>query len=129
MAKSLMLLYPDGSSKRGGLMPLDGDSSIGETEERKAAALILECKKVMCLQITLRHEDGIRCANLYFDGEGETKGLDANTRIEEMLLKAHDQSKAPLPEIGFKVFGLIVLIPQDTSAPDVPAAMNGSMTA
>lgn len=126
MAKSLLLLYPDGGTKQGGMMPLDGNSSIGRDEERKAAALILKCEKVRCLEIVMRHEDGVRSANLYFDGDGEDKGLEPNTRIEEMLLKAHDQSKAPLPELGVKVFGVVVLIP--TVSPE-PTSTQGSMIA
>lgn len=116
-AKSFLVLYPDGSSKTGRMGRLDAPLMIAGEAELLAATKILDCEAVVCLELTLRRTDGVYVANLYFDRDGESKGLAPSTRVEDMLLNMHDQTKAPLPKLDIRLFGPVVLVPVGTPKP------------
>lgn len=115
--KSFIMLFPDGTNRTGKFMKADVNVVMTEKAERRAAARILGCKEVMCLEITVQGAVGIEVANVYFDPEGEAKGLALNPQIETMVQSMHDQARAPLPELPVRLFGPVMLVPASDPEP------------
>lgn len=115
--KSFVMLYPDGSNRSGKFMKTDETVVMTEKAERNAAARILGCKKVYCLEVKLQREGGIYLANVYFDPEAGDKHLPVNNYIEMMIHEMHDQNKAPYPELPVQLFGPVMLVPVDAPKP------------
>lgn len=121
VVKNFILLYPDGRNRRGNFVKKDSGRPLVDNAEALAAAKILECENLKLLEITLGTTDGIFVAHVYFDPDGEAKGLAVNTQVHTMIRDVHKQTKIPMPDLGIHLFGPVLLVPGDkpVSAPSV----------